>query len=161
VTRDVDALDSHRDCSKRAQITARLVTVSDMQNSNLVKYALSPDEQQVLIRGVLEWGGSAQPTEEIALAMGFSGIVDLYDRRAYFLDALYESRALSRVDWVRVLLMTEVSFSSNVLGSGRDWTIVTGISDARTIELLRQIQSKISFAGIIGTEFGTRLSQKE
>jgi hypothetical protein len=50
---------------------------------------------------------------------------------------------LSRDDWRRVLLATEVVFASDVFGSGLDWSTTTGFSDADSISLLRSIQRKM------------------
>jgi hypothetical protein len=42
-----------------------------------------------------------------------------------------------------VLLATEISFSSNLIGSGHDWMFTTGLSDEETLSALRRIQKKV------------------
>ncbi|MFD2091298.1 hypothetical protein [Blastococcus deserti] len=50
---------------------------------------------------------------------------------------------LTRRDWARALLATEIVFASNLVGSGLDWSSTTGLSDEETIALLRTLQRKI------------------
>ncbi len=40
-------------------------------------------------------------------------------------------------------MSTEVVFASDVVGSGLDWPITTGITDEETIRLLRGLQRKL------------------
>ena len=48
---------------------------------------------------------------------------------------------------MRSLLMTEVVFASDVVGSGMEWTITTGLTDQETIATLRGLQRKLLNAG--------------
>jgi hypothetical protein len=38
---------------------------------------LTDQERELLARGVIEWGGPARCTEELALAMGFASVADI------------------------------------------------------------------------------------
>ena len=121
---------------------------------------LSPDlddvERRLLRGGVVEWGGPARCTEEMAVAMGFASVQDLFDSTRRLAGAIAAGSALSAADWLRVLLATEVVFASNTIGSGHDWTSTTGLSDAESLLALRSVQRK--FAGIgslLGVAFGT------
>lgn len=51
--------------------------------------------------------------------------------------------SLTRSQWRKALLALEIVFSSDVIGSGCDWSITTGISDEETIKLLRVVQRKL------------------
>lgn len=121
---------------------------------------LDADERRLLRSGVLEWGGPARCTEEMAIAVGFESVQDIFDQTDRLRDALATGGPLTYIDWSRVVLATEVVFASDVMGSGHDWSITTGISDADTIVLLRQVQSKVTRAAGrrlgegIGTRFG-------
>jgi hypothetical protein len=49
-------------------------------------------------------------------------------------------------------------FASDVIGSGSDWSATTGLSDERTIRLLRGVQGKLIglardalYSGLVGT----------
>jgi hypothetical protein len=46
-------------------------------------------------------------------------------------------------DWRRVLLSVEIVFASDVVGSGLDWRITSGISDEESVGLLRGLQRKL------------------
>lgn len=97
----------------------------------------------MLRAALLEWGGPAKPTEQLALAMGFQGLEGLSRDVMTLREALKEGVPLSREDWQRVLLATEIVFASDVVGSGLDWPITTGVPDAEAIALLRAMQRKM------------------
>ena len=61
-------------------------------------------------------------------------------------DALGRGEALTASDWRRTLLATEIVFASDVVGSGLDWSITTGLPDEETIWLLRTVQRKVTHA---------------
>jgi len=124
--------------------------------AQLIQFRLTDEERAVLRAGLYEWGGPAHCTEELARAMGFQGIRDLFDERKRIAVAIVEGQPLSRTDWTRALLATEIVFMSNVIGAGLDWSIATGFSDTRTLEVIRGLQRKIVTAGVIGRAFGTR-----
>lgn len=56
---------------------------------------------------------------------------------------------MSRTDWTRALLASEIVFASDVVGAGVEWPTVTGWSDVETIELLRELQRKLMSSGAI------------
>ena len=106
---------------------------------------LSQDERHLLSRGLGEWGGPARPTDELARAMGFGSEEDLLHGAGRRLrDALDSAEPMSRPDWLRALLATEIVFASAVVGAGWDWSITTGFSDEETIKLLRAVQGKVA-----------------
>jgi hypothetical protein len=105
---------------------------------------LSGEERELLRRGLLEWGGPARCTETLAIAMGFRDVADLQDEGYRFADDLLARRSLSTNDWRRALLATEIVFASDVLGSGIDWSITTGMDDNETLRMLRSVQRKLS-----------------
>ncbi len=109
----------------------------------LVNVSLTDDERYVLNRGLVEWGGPARCTDAMAVAMGFESVRDLFAESDRILDVLDAKGPLSASDWTRTLLATEVVFASDVMGSGAEWPITTGLSDADTLRLLRQVQRKL------------------
>lgn len=120
---------------------------------------LTKQERELLSRGVIEWGGPARCTEELAVAMGFASVADLFTRSEALIAAIESGSPLTAGEWVRVLLLTEIVFASDVLGSGRDWPTTTGLKDAETLVLLRSVQRKIlrrEHRLLIGNGFGTR-----
>jgi hypothetical protein len=117
---------------------------------------LDANERRMLRWGVIEWGGPAHCTEEIAVAMGFESVRDLFDSTGRLADALETGSPLAAVDWLRVLLATEIVFASNTIGSGLDWEDTSGMSDQESLATLRSLQRKLSGVGrLIGVAFGT------
>ena len=108
---------------------------------------LTDAERFVLNQGLVEWGGPAQCTDAMARATGFRDVADLFDQGGRIARDLAARRPLSRRDWTRALLATEVVFASDVLGSGTEWPDTTGLDDQETLQTLRSIQYKL--AGVI------------
>lgn len=119
---------------------------------------LTDQEVEILSRGLLEWGGPAQPTEEMAVALGFADVPNLMDRCSWLRARLAAGDGLEPVDWARVLTSVEIVFVSDVFGSGYEWSTTTGWHDEETIQALRRIQRKLvgTVAPVIGNGFGTR-----
>jgi hypothetical protein len=115
--------------------------------SDPVEVDLTDDERRLRSAGLSEWGGPARCTEKMAVALGFESVADLHSTGDTLWERLGRAEPLSQRDWVRTLLATEVVFVSDVLGSGCDWSITTGFSDAETIRLLRSVQHKIPVGG--------------
>jgi len=123
-----------------------------------IELTLTDREVEVLRCGLVEWGGPARVTQELAVAMGFRDQADLFREGDRLIEALQGRHPMSPLDWARVILATEIVFASNLVGSGRDWAIATGISDAETLASLREIQRKVPRAvyAAFGRELGTR-----
>ena len=114
-----------------------------MLNEDRVAVPLADQERRLLSSGIAEWGGPARCTEEFATAMGCDTVADLHAERPRLMGAIGAARPLSRQDWQRVLVLTEVVFVSDLVGSGVEWETTTGLSDEVTIRLLRGIQRKL------------------
>lgn len=108
----------------------------------VVDPALTTDERQLLSHGMIAWGGPARCTERLALAMGFASVDHLLSDGLRIAQAIDKGLPLTRRDWTRALLGTEIVFSSDLVGSGRDWTATTGLDDTHTITVLRGLQAK-------------------
>ncbi len=80
--------------------------------------------------------------------MGFRDVGDVSEQGSRLESALIAGEPLSATDWRRVLVSTEIFFASDVLGCGRDWSIIMGISDAETLTILRGLQRKIPWWGV-------------
>ncbi|WP_433277622.1 hypothetical protein ACQPZA_01270 [Pseudonocardia xinjiangensis] len=79
--------------------------------------------------------------------MGFVSKEDLWRGEGRRLrEALDHGEPLTRPQWWKALLATEIVFSSTVVGAGWDWTITTGLPDEETIKLLREVQRKLARA---------------
>lgn len=121
---------------------------------------LSETERSLLMKGILQWGGPACVTDELAVAMGFIGSDDLNVEHVRLYESLKSQSPLEAVDWARVLVMTEFVFASNVLGAGLDWETVTGLADTETIQILRLLQRKFGQAGVGRRQFGPTIHQE-
>jgi len=92
--------------------------------------------------------------------MGFDNVADLLESGARIGDALVAGAPLSRTDWTRALLATEIVFVSDVVGSGWDWHIATRFDDEETFRMLRSLQRRMVIGGVTGVAFGTRPGRK-
>ncbi|WP_275005050.1 hypothetical protein [Promicromonospora iranensis] len=104
---------------------------------------LEPNEIDMLVRALLEWGGPAHASDELARGMGFAGAEDLLERGRSFRQDLRGNEPIRDVDWARILLATEIVFVSDLMGSGTDWSTTTGLTDDETVKLLRGVQRKL------------------
>ena len=108
-----------------------------------VAVELDDDERAFLRAALLDWGGPTNPTDEIAVALGSRDAASLSaDTRALWKRFEAEG-ALSTDAWRQVLLAVEVVFVSDVVGSGLDWPITSGFSDADSIRILRGLQRRL------------------
>jgi hypothetical protein len=111
--------------------------------TEMVAFLLSDEERFLLRCGLVEWGGPASCTNAMAVAMGFASVRDLFSESGRMMAELEARRPLSRWDWSRMLLATEIVFASDVMGSGVEWPTTTGLDDQRSLEVLRGLQRKL------------------
>jgi hypothetical protein len=117
---------------------------------------LTVDEVGWLRRALLEWGGPARCSDELAIGMGFEGVQDLLHQCGRLRTALGNDTPMAPVDWARALLAAEIVFVSDLTGSGCEWSTTTGFSDESSIRILRAIQLKL--ARVVRPYFGKRPS---
>lgn len=110
---------------------------------DLVLPILTSEERRVLRSGLVEWGGPARCTDLMAAAMGFGSVDGLFQETGRLIEAIEEERPLSRWDWTRALLATEIVFASNVIGAGHTWSETTDLDDVTTMFWLRKLQSTL------------------
>ncbi|MEU0528845.1 hypothetical protein [Streptomyces niveus] len=104
---------------------------------------LAEDETALLRRALLEWGGPARCSDQLAVGMGFASERDLLDQCPRLRRALADDVPLAPVDWARILLAVEIVFVSDLAGTGFEWSTTTGRSDEATIRTLRSVQRKL------------------
>lgn len=75
--------------------------------------------------------------------MGFGSVQALFREADRLIEAIEGEQPLSRWDWSRALIATEIVFASDVMGSGHDWSMTTGLDDAPTLVRLRELQVKL------------------
>lgn len=118
----------------------RLGSMSDEADRTVV---LDERERRFLRAALLDWGGPANPTDDLAVAMGFSSAAAIAREAWQLWEHIEAGHALSTDDWRRVLLAAEVVFASDVVGSGVEWASTSGLSDIESVALLRRLQRKL------------------
>ena len=111
--------------------------------SEPIRVELTDDEREVLLQGLGQWGGPAELSDPMAVAMGFASRADFSAAAGHLSALLEEGAALSRVEWRQVLLATEIAFVSDVVGAGWEWQTVTGLDDDFTLRTLRGLQRRL------------------
>jgi hypothetical protein len=114
-----------------------------MSDASPEHVVLDDRERRFLRAALLDWGGPAHPTDELAAAMGFSSAESLSgDARALW-QRIEARETLTTDDWRRVLLAVEIVFASDVVGSGLDFRFTSGLLDEEAIKTLRSLQRKL------------------
>jgi len=113
-------------------------------SDEIVAVELSQAERDLVEAALREWGGGAHGTEKIAQAIGFESMQERWRERDRILLAVRDRRPLSRTDWTRLLLATEIAFASDVVGAGVEWSIVTGYNDVESLTALRSLQRTLA-----------------
>lgn len=104
----------------------------------------TPAERSVLRAGLHQWLGPARCTDVVAVIIGFPNWDDFRAQIGPLVAALERSQPLTGEDWRRILVSAEVSFGSDVLGSGVEWPTLTGMADVETLDVLRGLQRKLA-----------------
>lgn len=118
-------------------------SIGGMSDDAVAPVALNDLERRFLRAALLEWGGPARPTNELAAALGFSSAERMSAEAWYLWERIEAGDALTPSDWRRVLLAAEIVFVSDVVGSGLDWAITSGIPDTEALAVLRGLQRKL------------------
>lgn len=116
----------------------------DPAAAELVEPELSRDQRRVLASGLNEWGGPVRPGVDIIVAMGFKDVDDLYSTGHRMFSQILNREPMSRLDWTRALVATEIVFVSDVVGGALDWEPDSNFYDQTTLRLLREIQHSLS-----------------
>jgi hypothetical protein len=120
-------------------------SVSEQQlPTAIVPVDLDPEEREMLVRGLNDWGGPAYGSDALAVAMGFESIDKVGAEAPALIRAIQEGRSLSVRDWTRALVATEFAFVSVVLGTGvSEWSTINGGSEEKWFGVLRRLQHKL------------------
>lgn len=119
------------------------VPLAEASATGTMEVDLTSDERSLITSALAQWGGPAQPTQELLVAMGFQDEEDFASWRNRVLHTLLNEQALSPFDWRRVLITTEIGYASDYFGIGWEWETCTGIDDEAAIQVLRDIQLKL------------------
>jgi hypothetical protein len=108
-----------------------------------VALGFSRDEQRFIVEGLKHWGGPADPQPESAVLAGFDGVQQMYASTERLRRSLEGGEPLSRRDWRRIMILTELIFASDTFGAGVEWETVTGRDEVTDLRLLRRVQRKL------------------
>jgi hypothetical protein len=100
-------------------------------------------ERNLLREALGQWGGPVDPTDQLAVALGFRDVDDLFKESRRLARLLGWGIRLSPLDATRALAAAEVVFVSDVFGAGVEWETLTGRSDVETLAAIRRIQRKL------------------
>jgi len=76
---------------------------------------LTEQERYLLTRGLRQWGGPADATDEVARVIGFTSVDELDEHGARIATALGAGQALTKPDWTAAVVATEIAFVSHSL----------------------------------------------
>ena len=109
----------------------------------LVAVDLTEDERDFIRQTLEQWGWSASQKPFPFQILGLSTWKEFGDLVVRLIRAISGSESMTDLDWARALFLTEITWASSLVGSGLDFAIVTGFSDADAVALLRSVQRKI------------------
>jgi hypothetical protein len=112
-------------------------------SSGLVAVDLTEDERDFIQQTLEQWALSAASKPFPFQALGLSTWDEFGELTGRLEHAVTDGKPLTDLDWARVLFLTEVTWASNLIGSGLDFEIVTRFSDAEALSLLRGLQRRI------------------
>jgi hypothetical protein len=112
-------------------------------SAQLLTVELSDDERKFVWQAMYECRFSVADKPFPYQALGLSSWEQFGELSHRLAHAVSDGDALSALDWVRVLYLTESGWASSVVGAGLDFAIVTEFSDIDALSLLRRLQRKI------------------
>jgi hypothetical protein len=93
-----------------------------MTNDELVAIELDDDERELMFLALNEYGGPTKHTYQLLCPLfGVSNEDEWYKLVIRLKEAIRNKEPLSDLDWARALFLTEISFGSNLVGSGLDF----------------------------------------
>ena len=103
---------------------------------------LTDDERRFMSLSINEWFGPAHGQLMMLPLLALPNKAAFSDMVKRLRDACWNREPLTDLDWARALLLTEISWGSNLLGAGID--SVSNFKDEIAVDLLRSIQYKVS-----------------
>ena len=105
---------------------------------------LSEEARKLLELGTGLWGGPEYGADLVASMLGLPDEPSLHELARSLRRSLRAWPHVSEGVLWRALLLTEVLFASDVAGMGRQWATVSGWSDQKTLEVMRDLQRHMS-----------------
>jgi hypothetical protein len=121
----------------------REISWSDVRPDEIVALDLPDVQRELMMKGLMEWAGPARPTDTLARAMGYADPDKLIEGCYRLRTALGEKQEMSKRNWARGLVATEIVFASRYYGAAGEWALTTGWSDEFTLRVLRNLQRSL------------------
>jgi hypothetical protein len=102
---------------------------------------LSDDERQLLLTGLMEYGGPGAGATVLAPLVGAQGLDEFFELTDRLSASIRGGEPLSGLDWTRALVLTEICWASDVLGAASEFG--SNMSDERALAALRSLQRKL------------------
>jgi hypothetical protein len=113
-------------------------------SSHLVAIELTDDERDFIQQTLEQWALSAASTPFPFQVLGLSTWEEFGLLTGRLERAVVAGEPLTDLDWARTLFLTEITWASNLVGSGLDFATVSRFADTAAVALLRSLQRKIS-----------------
>jgi hypothetical protein len=122
-----------------------------------MSFDLTPEQIDVLVAGLKQWGGPGRPTNELAVALGWSDVGQLDGGCVALASRIRAKEPMTAKEWTQALASAELAFASDVFGAGYEWQTVTGLDDMDTLRALRSMQRALvsAFGPTVGRTLGT------
>jgi hypothetical protein len=113
-----------------------------MTERERVAIDLTDEERELMVLAINEYGGPAKHAYKLLCpVLGQSNKDEWTQLRNRLMEAIENKEPLSDLDWARALFLTEISFGSNLVGSGLDFGPA---ADEYWLGVLRSLQYKVS-----------------
>src|SRR5262249_43497599 len=109
-----------------------------MTQSELVAIDLTDVERRFMFLAINEFFGPAHGQILMIRALNLSGRTEFDEVANRLGNAIKDGEPLSQRNWARALFLTEVSWASDLAGSGLDFA--SSFRDDKAVQLLRSIQ---------------------
>jgi len=107
----------------------------------LVAINLDDDERRFMVEALNEYFGAAKRAVPfLSSSLGASSDDEFRALVWRLLEAIDNGQPLSELDWSRALFLAEISWASDLVGSGLDFA--TRFRDEDAVELVRSVQHK-------------------
>ena len=112
-----------------------------MTSEALAAVDLSDDERRLLLAGLMEYGGPAAGARVLASLVGVESVDEFLRLTDRLSASIRGGEPLSDLDWARALVLTEISWASDILGAAGEFG--STMSDGRALAALRTLQRKL------------------
>ncbi len=113
-----------------------------MTDSNCVAMVLTDNERRFLLIALNEYFGPAKGAPVLAQVVGVDSVPSFHQLVDRLLHSIENGQPLTDLDWARALVLSEISWASDLLGAGSEFA--TSMRDEVAAPLLRSLQSKIA-----------------